>query len=79
VSEWVYTKPAETSPSAEQSSINRQTVERALSLLNDRERSCLLLRAEGLSYAEIGQVLEISAKSVSVYLARGVKKVRSES
>jgi DNA-directed RNA polymerase specialized sigma24 family protein len=38
-----------------------------------------LLRAEGLSYAEIGQVLEISAKSVSVYLARGVKKVRSES
>ena len=78
VSEWVYTKPSETSPSAEQSSINRQAVERALSLLNDRERSCLLLRAEGLSYAEIGQVLEISAKSVSVYLARGVKKVRSE-
>jgi RNA polymerase sigma-70 factor, ECF subfamily len=79
VSEWVYTKPAETSPSVEQSSINRQTVERALSLLNDRERSCLLLRAEGLSYAEIGQVLEISAKSVSVYLTRGVKKMRSES
>jgi RNA polymerase sigma-70 factor (ECF subfamily) len=78
VSEWVYTKPGETSTSAEQASINRQTVEQALQRLNERERACLLLRADGLSYCEIGEVLEISAKSVSVYLARAVKKVRNK-
>jgi DNA-binding CsgD family transcriptional regulator len=33
-----------------------------------------MLRAEGLSYQEIAEVLEISAKSVSVYLARGLRK-----
>jgi RNA polymerase sigma-70 factor (ECF subfamily) len=77
VSEWVYTKTAPTSISAEQASINRQTVELALQGLNERERHCLLLRADGLSYSEIGEVLEISAKSVSVYLARAVKKVRN--
>jgi RNA polymerase sigma-70 factor, ECF subfamily len=75
VSEWLYTKPVETPTSAEQASINRQTVERALRCLNERERACLLLRAEGLSYSEIGEVLEISAKAVSVYLARAVRKV----
>jgi len=78
VSEWVYTKTEQSSISAEQSSINRQTVERALQGLNERERDCLLLRAEGLSYSEIGEILEISAKSVSVYLARAVKKVRNK-
>lgn len=78
VSEWVYTMPGATSTSAEQASINRQTVENALQRLNERERACLLLRADGLSYSEIGAVLEISAKSVSVYLARAVKKVRDK-
>jgi DNA-binding CsgD family transcriptional regulator len=33
-----------------------------------------MLRAEGLSYVEIGEVLGLSQKSVSVYLARGLKK-----
>jgi RNA polymerase sigma factor (sigma-70 family) len=65
----------ETPTSAEQASINHQTVERALRCLNEREKACLLLRAEGLSYSEIGEVLEISAKAVSVYLARAVRKV----
>jgi len=32
----------------------------------------LVLRAEGLSYEEIANILEISPKSVSVYLARGL-------
>jgi RNA polymerase sigma factor (sigma-70 family) len=51
-----------------------QEIEQALGLLAERERHCLMLRAEGLSYQEIGDVLEISAKSVSVYLARGLRK-----
>jgi DNA-directed RNA polymerase specialized sigma24 family protein len=36
-----------------------------------------MLRSEGLSYQEIGEVVGISHKAVSVYLARGLKKVRS--
>jgi len=54
--------------------LQRQLIERALGQLNERERYCLLLRAEGLSYREIGDVLEISEKAVSVYLARGLAK-----
>jgi RNA polymerase sigma-70 factor, ECF subfamily len=54
----------------------REQVKILLSELNERERHCLLLRADGLSYKEIAEVLEISTKSVSVYLARGLKKFR---
>ena len=60
--------------SAEEELIRREQIEQSLALLNERERHCLMLRAEGLSYQEIAEVLEISAKSVSVYLARGLKK-----
>lgn len=63
-----------TQTSAEEEVIRRQAIEQALGKLNERERHSLMLRAEGLSYQEIGEVLEISAKSVSVYLARGLKK-----
>jgi RNA polymerase sigma-70 factor, ECF subfamily len=60
--------------SIEQDLIRRDQIERSLSMLNEREQRCLMLRAEGLSYQEIADVLDISAKSVSVYLARGLKK-----
>ena len=36
-----------------------------------------MLRAEGLSYNEVGEVFSISAKSVSVYLARGLRKLQA--
>jgi RNA polymerase sigma-70 factor (ECF subfamily) len=60
--------------SAEQDLIRKQQIAGSLKALNERERHCLMLRAEGLSYVEIGDVLGLSQKSVSVYLARGVKK-----
>jgi RNA polymerase sigma-70 factor (ECF subfamily) len=56
----------------------REQVEIMLGKLNERERHCLLMRADGLSYKEIAGALEISAKSVSVYLVRGLKKFRRE-
>lgn len=71
--------PATRDVSPEEGSIRNQFLERALKSLNERERACLLLRAEGLSYAEVGEVVGISAKAVSVYLARAVKKVRKSS
>jgi RNA polymerase sigma-70 factor, ECF subfamily len=60
--------------STEDKLIQRQRIAISLQSLNERERHCLRLRAEGLSYKEIGEVLAISAKAVSVYLARGLKK-----
>lgn len=65
-------------PSAEQALIEREQIEKSLALLNEKEQRCLMLRAEGLSYQEIADVLETSAKSVSVYLARGLKKFESK-
>jgi RNA polymerase sigma-70 factor (ECF subfamily) len=62
---------------AEEDLIRREQIEKALEVLNERERHSLMLRAEGLSYQEIAEILEISAKSVSVYLARALKKFES--
>lgn len=64
--------------SAEEELIRREQIENALAALNERERHSLVLRAEGLSYQEIAEILEISVKSVSVYLARGLKKFESK-
>lgn len=44
--------------------------------LSDRELNCLLLRAEGLSYSEIADVLTLSVGTVGVYLTRAQKKMR---
>jgi len=63
--------------SVEQELINREQIELSLARLNEKERHCLMLRAEGLSYQEIADVLDTTAKSVSVYLARGLKKFES--
>jgi RNA polymerase sigma-70 factor, ECF subfamily len=78
--EWLAGNPAPPT-SAEDDLILQQRVAQSLSLLNERERHCLLLRADGLSYKEISEVLSISVKAVSVYLVRGLKKIggRSES
>jgi len=70
---WWSIRPEE-SQTTEDVLIAKQQIARSLEILNERERHCLLLRAEGLSYQEIGSVLGISAKSVSVYLCRGLKK-----
>jgi RNA polymerase sigma-70 factor (ECF subfamily) len=63
---------------SEEGMIRRQRIALSLANLNERERHCLLLRAEGLSYAEIGDIVGISAKAVSVYLARGLKKFEAD-
>ena len=78
--EWMVERQrSEAIATAEERMGRREQVEILLRELNERERHCLLLRADGLSYAEIGEALEISSKSVSVYLARGLKKFRKHS
>jgi RNA polymerase sigma factor (sigma-70 family) len=48
----------------------RARVRRALDALPERERRMLLLRYEGFSYREIGNVLAIHEGSVGTLLAR---------
>jgi RNA polymerase sigma-70 factor (ECF subfamily) len=74
IKEWLGDAAPDTVDSAEEALARREEIEQALQRVNERERHCLMLRAEGLSYQEIADVLDISAKSVSVYIARGLKK-----
>lgn len=49
---------------------------RSLSVLSEREEEALLLRLSVMSYAEIGEQLGISPKTVSTLLTRSLKKLR---
>lgn len=66
--------PRADASSPEEAAIRRQEIDLALAGLNERESRALLLRAEGLRYQEIAEVLGITASAVSVYLVRGLKK-----
>ena len=53
-------------------------VSAAMSRLTAMERQCLHLRAEGLLYREIADVLEIRVPTVQTFLARAMKKIVKE-
>ena len=50
-------------------------LQRAIRLLTASERECLLLRASGLRYREIGEVLGLSTSTVGDTLERAIKKL----
>ncbi len=52
-----------------------ETVRAALDQLRAKERTALLMRAEGFSYREIGTALDVSSNSVGVIAARGLRKL----
>lgn len=52
------------------------SVQMALAALPPQERACLKLRARGLIYKEIAEVLGISVNSVGPTLAHGLRKLR---
>jgi RNA polymerase sigma-70 factor (ECF subfamily) len=47
----------------------------AVRLLTESERECLLLRAGGLRYREIGEVLGIATSTVGDMVERAIKKL----
>ena len=47
----------------------------AVRSLAEQERECLMLRAEGLTYREIGEVLGIPTSTVSDLVERAIKKL----
>ena len=55
-----------------------EALEAALVLLSPQERRCLDLRAEGLRYREIAEVLEVGISTVESFLARAIRKLAKE-
>lgn len=49
-------------------------VRRALDAVPERDRTMLLMRAEGFRYAEIGEVVGVATTSVGTLLARATKR-----
>jgi RNA polymerase sigma-70 factor (ECF subfamily) len=62
----------------ERAVLEKETVRelgKAIRQLTEAERECLLLRAEGLRYREIGEVLAISTSTVGETVSRAIKKL----
>jgi RNA polymerase sigma-70 factor, ECF subfamily len=71
-------EPADSTPSAEEQIVWNERRSRLISVfdaLPDADRCCLQLRAEGLNYREIAEVLDISLGSVSQYLTRSLARL----
>jgi RNA polymerase sigma-70 factor (ECF subfamily) len=65
-------------PSPEALAVNGQTQRRVLAALDalpERDRRCLSLRAEGLRYREIAEVLDMSLGGVSLSLSRSLARI----
>ena len=62
----------------EQRALQRERLERlhaGLQWLSEQERHCLLLRAEGLRYREIGEILGVASSTVGEFLQRALRKL----
>jgi RNA polymerase sigma-70 factor, ECF subfamily len=69
---------ADPAPSAEEELVRAQThgrMQAVLRALPEQDRQCLHLRAEGLRYREIAQVLEISLGAVAISLERSLARM----
>jgi RNA polymerase sigma-70 factor (ECF subfamily) len=69
---------ADPAPNPEDQFAFNQTQKRLLSVVRampEQSRWCLYLRAEGLRYREIAEVLDISLGSVSLYLERSLAHI----
>jgi RNA polymerase sigma-70 factor (ECF subfamily) len=55
----------------------RVRVRRAADAMSDREKSLLLLRAEGFSYREIAEALKLNVTSVGTLLSRAQRSFRA--
>ena len=65
-------------PNPEDQMVTNQTQRRllaAVEALPEQDRRCLFLRAEGLRYREIAEILEMSLGSVSLSLARSLARI----
>ena len=64
--------------SPERAMLDRERLERvhaALKTLSPQQRNCLYLRAEGLRYREIAEVIGVSASTVNEFLRRAIARL----
>ncbi len=69
---------ADPAPSPEDQSVSNQTHRRLLAVLQalpEQNRRCLTLRAEGLRYREIAEVLDMSLGAVAFSLAQSLARI----
>ncbi len=69
---------ADSAPNPEQQAADLQKQKRLLGVfraLPEQDRQCLLLRAEGLRYREMAQILDMSLGAVSLSLARSLARL----
>ncbi len=67
-----------TMESPEQTMLDRERMERvaaALETLSAQQRNCLYLRAEGLKYREIAEVIGVSPSTVNEFLRRAIARL----
>jgi RNA polymerase sigma-70 factor (ECF subfamily) len=65
--------------SAEQRLIAKESLEafrQAMNHLSERQRACLELRAQGLQYREIGEILDIQISTAAEYVRRGIEELK---
>ena len=65
-------------PNPEDQAVNQQTRQRLLAVVDalpEQDRRCLFLRAEGLRYREIAEILDMSLGGVSLSLARSLARI----
>jgi RNA polymerase sigma-70 factor, ECF subfamily len=66
------------SPNPEDRLASRQAQKRVMAVVDalpEQDRRCLFLRAEGLRYREIGEILEMSLGAVSLSLTRSLARI----
>jgi RNA polymerase sigma factor (sigma-70 family) len=73
-----FLRPVQTPEELHQVSQERDRVRDILSILPRRDAELLLLRAEGLSYAELAKAIRLNEASVGTMLARAQRTFRQE-
>jgi len=71
-----FADPATKSP--ERTTLDREKMQRletALKTLSPQQRNCLYLRAEGLRYREIAEVMGVSVSTVNEFLRRAIARL----
>jgi RNA polymerase sigma-70 factor (ECF subfamily) len=71
--------PLATELTAEEELLGKERMERlrqAMEKLSEAQRSCLVLRTQGLKYREIAEALSLSVSTVGENIQRGLEKLR---
>lgn len=73
---------ADPSPTPEEILLRKERMVRvhtAISLLSEQQKQCLFLRAEGLRYREIAEILGVTISTVTESLRRAINKLTTRS